>query len=130
MIKRKTMSNLEIFNTANALVEVFQNVVELELPVKVNFFLQKNMNSIVEMARDIETARADIIKKYGEASEENPDQFVVPEDKLEVATSELNDLLSLEQEVAVNMLDLEWFDNINLNARQVAALTFMINDEE
>ena len=72
MIKRKTMSNLEIFNTASALIEAFQGQTEdTHFPVKVNFFLQKNMNSIIETARDIEKARAEIIKKFGTPSEDN-----------------------------------------------------------
>lgn len=131
MIKRKTMSNLEIFNTASALIEAFQSQTEdTHFPVKVNFFLQKNMNSIIETARDIEKARTEIIKKFGTPSEDNPEQYVVPDDKIEEATNELNDLFNLEQEIAVNMLELDWFDGIDLTAQQVAAITYMINDEE
>ena len=131
MIKRKTMSNLEIFNTASALIEAFQSQTEdTHFPVKVNFFLQKNMNSIVEVARDIEKTRAEIIKKFGTLSEDNPEQYVVPDDKIEGSTNELNDLFNLEQEIAVNMLERDWFDGIDLTAQQVAAITYMINDEE
>ena len=39
-------------------------------------------------------------------------------------------LFNLEQEIAVNMLELDWFDGIDLTAQQVAAITYMINDEE
>ena len=30
-----------------------------------------------------------------------------------MATNELNDLFNLEQEIAVNMLELDWFDGID-----------------
>lgn len=130
MITRKTMSNLEIFNTASALVEAFQNnAEEIHFPVKVNFFLQKNMANIVEMARDIEQSRADIIKKYGEPAENNAEQYIVPQDKIEEASKELEDLFNLEQEVAINVLKLDWFDDIDMTAQQVAAIAYMIEEE-
>ena len=132
MIKRKSMSNLDILNTATALIEAFQSeeAKNQQFPVKVNFFLQKNMNSLIEMARDIEKTRSDIITKYGEPSPDNDEQYIVPDDKIEEAAKELNDLFTLEQEVAVNMLKLDWFDGIDMTAQQVAAITYMIEDEE
>ena len=132
MIKRKSMSNLDILNTATALIEAFQSeeAKNQQFPVKVNFFLQKNMNALIEMARDIEKTRSDIITKYGEPSPDNDEQYIVPDDKIEEAAKELNDLFTLEQEVAVNMLKLDWFDGIDMTAQQVAAITYMIEDEE
>ena len=132
MIKRKSMSNLDILNTATALIEAFQSeeAKNQQFPVKVNFFLQKNMNSLIEMARDVEKTRSDIITKYGEPSPDNDEQYIVPDDKIEEAAKELNDLFTLEQEVAVNMLKLDWFDGIDMTAQQVAAITYMIEDEE
>lgn len=132
MIKRKSMSNLDILNTATALIEAFQSeeAKNQQFPVKVNFFLQKNMNALIEMARDVEKTRSDIITKYGEPSPDNDEQYIVPDDKIEEAAKELNDLFTLEQEVAVNMLKLDWFDGIDMTAQQVAAITYMIEDEE
>ena len=53
MVVRKTMSNLEIYNTATSLSELFTEMVqtEIKLPVKVNFYFQKNMNALVAMAQ-------------------------------------------------------------------------------
>ena len=72
------------------------------------------MNTLIEMARDIEKTRSDIITKYGEPSPDNNEQYIVPDDKIEEAAKELNDLFTLEQEVAVNMLKLDWFDGIDI----------------
>lgn len=132
MIKRKSMSNLDILNTATALIEAFQSeeTKNQQFPVKVNFFLQKNMNALIEMARDVEKTRSDIITKYGQPSPDNDEQYIVPDDKIEEAAKELNDLFTLEQEVTVNMLKLDWFDGIDMTAQQVAAITYMIEDEE
>ena len=103
---------------------------DIALPVKVNFFLQKNMNELINLAQEIEESRIEIIKKYGVQEEDNPDQFTVPAEKQAEATKELEDLFALEQEVSINMLKLDWFDDINLTGQQVASLAYMIDDEE
>lgn len=123
----KTMTNLEIYNYANALMSTFQE--ELTLPVKVNFYLQKNMTRIVDAGKEIEKARMDIIQKYGTPTEDG-ENIEIPNDKIEDVNNELNDLFKLEQEITVNEISLDAFDNIELTSSQVAAITFMIKDEE
>lgn len=132
MVIRKTMSNVAIYNTANALAELFNTMTQetMAFPVKVNFYFQKNMNLLIEMARELEEERSNIVLKYGSVDEENPEKVNIDPEGLEKANQELNELFSLEQEVAINMIDLEWFDGINMTPQQVAAITFMIKDEE
>lgn len=132
MVIRKTMSNIEIYNTASALSELFSEMTqaELKLPVKVNFYFQKNMNVLIAMAKELEDERTNIIIKYGAPDPENSDLVRIDPDKLDVANQELNDLFNLEQEVAINAIELDWFDGINMTPQQVVAITFMIKDEE
>ena len=127
MLKRKTMTNLEIYSYADALMSAFQK--DMILPVKVNFYLQKNMTKLAEMGQEIEKARMDIVRKYGEESEDGQ-SYTVPADKVELANKELSDLFALEQEVKVNMISLDAFDHIDLTNAQVAAIAFMIDDSE
>ena len=116
MVVRKTMSNLEIYNTATSLSELFTEMVqtEIKLPVKVNFYFQKNMNALVAMAQELEKERTNIIMKYGSPDSEDPNKIQISPDKIEEANKELNDLFSLEQEVAVNVIELDWFNEINM----------------
>ena len=132
MITKNLYTNLDIYNKATAMIEAFntKDGSELNYPVKVNFYLQKNMNAFLTLAREIEQKRIEIIQKYGNPSEENPDEYKIPDDKIEEASKEIQDFLELEQEVPVSMLKLDWFDNIDMNAAQVAAISFMIEEEE
>lgn len=132
MVIRKTMSNTEIYNTATALSELFSTMVqaEMKLPVKVNFYFQKNMNSLIAMAQELEQERTNIIMKYGTPTPEDPERVMIDPEKLDDANKELSDLFSLEQEVAINAIELDWFDGINMTPQQVNAITFMIKDEE
>ena len=125
---RKNMTNLEIFNIANSLLENFSDV-NMELPVKVNFYFQKNMTSIVAMAQEIDKARMAIFEKYGKLDSES-NQYKFEPDVVETVNKELQDLFELEQEVKINMLKLDWFDGVNLTTQQVAALAYMIEEED
>lgn len=128
MVQRKMMQNLEIYNLANALLDNFQNM-DMTLPVKVNFYFQKNMTTIIEMAQELDKSRMAIFEKYGIRDDESG-QYKFDPDDVEVVNKELTDLFTLEQEVKLNMLKLEWFDNVELSAQQVAAISFMIEDED
>lgn len=123
----KSMSNVDIYNTASMLLEAFKE--DMSLPVKVNFYLQKNMTAIVDMAKDIDKTRMEIIEKYGTLDEESGN-YTFEEDVVETVNKELEDLFSLEQDVKINQIDLDWFGNVEFSAAQMAAIMFMIKEEE
>lgn len=127
MLKRKMLKNLEIYSMGNALLEHMQG--DFNLPVKVNFYLQKNMNTVIGLARGIEESRGEILRKYGTPNEDGT-SYHFDDDKINIAQNELNDLFDLEQEVKIYMLKLDWFDDVELSSDQVNAIMFMIEDEE
>ena len=121
----KTMTNLEIYAYANALMDAFKE--DITLPVKVNFYLQKNMTRMIEAGKEIEKTRMDIIQKYGTPTEDGQN-IEVSADMVETVNKELEDLFALEQEIKVNEIALDAFDGIDLTSAQVAAIAFMIKD--
>lgn len=123
----KTMTNLEIYAYADALMNAFKE--EITLPVKVNFYLQKNMTRMIEAGKEVEKARMEIIQKYGTLTEDGQN-IEVSADMVETVNKELEDLFALEQEIKVNEIALDAFDGIDLTSAQVAAIAFMIKDEE
>lgn len=125
--KNITLTNLEIYTTAQALMENITT--DMNLPVKVGFYIQKNMKKMTELAQEIEKSRMEIFDKYGEKDEEN-NQYKFDKSVQEQVQKELNDLFDLTQDVKTNMLELDWFDDIDLNANQIAAISYMITDNE
>lgn len=125
--KNITLTNLEIYTTAQALMENITT--DINLPVKVGFYIQKNMKKMIELAQEIEKSRMEIFDKYGEKDEEN-NQYKFDKSVQEQVQKELNDLFDLTQDVKTNMLELDWFDDIDLNANQIAAISYMITDDE
>ena len=126
-MKTKTMTNLEIYAYADALMNAFKE--EITLPVKVNFYLQKNMTRMIEAGKEVEKTRMEIIQKYGTPTEDGQN-IEVSADMVETVNKELEDLFALEQEIKVNEIALDAFDGIDLTSAQVAAIAFMIKDEE
>lgn len=120
------MTNFEIYNIAKAMSDAFQDGTQY-LPVKVNFFIQKNKATLMTLAQDIDNSRMEIVKNYGVLSEDGA-QYAVLEDKMEAANAELIDLFNIEQEVDIRKVSVDAFpDDISLTTAQMEALMFMID---
>lgn len=122
----KTMTNNEIYNIATVLGKAFEDDKQT-LPIKVNFYMQKNKATLLALAQEIEKARVEILQKYGTLNEET-NQFEFTNEVAEIVIKELNDLLGLEQEVNIYTVNIDSFgDDLSLTTGQMEALMFMID---
>lgn len=120
------MTNERIYNIAKGLLDNFQSPNQV-LPIRVNFYLQKNKKEILALAQEIDNERVAIIKRYLQTM---PDGEVkVPEEQVQEVNNLLNELFSLEQEVGIYKVNLTDFGNINLTTGQMDALMFMVEGE-
>lgn len=118
------LTNEQIYNYANSLLQLFNNK-DMLLPVRVNFYLQKNKSMLIDLARDIEELRASILKRYGEADDNG--QFSFTPENANKAQQDLTELFSIEQEVPIYIVSIDIFTNdIVLTTAQMEALMFMI----
>ena len=118
------MNNGMIYQYALTLNEAL-NDNDLQMPVAVIFSIEKNKQTLMTVAQDVEKYRMDIIKKYGEEVDGN---YNVPQDKIEIANKELQDLFSIEQEVNIYKFNIEDLGDIKLTSNQMNAILFMIED--
>ena len=118
------MNNGMIYQYALTLNEALNNN-DLQMPVAVIFSIEKNKQTLMTIAQDVEKYRMDIIKKYGEEVNGN---YNVPQDKIEIANKELQDLFSIEQEVNIYKFNIEDLGDIKLTSNQMNAILFMIED--
>lgn len=119
------LTNNEIYSHANKLMEVFQDNTQ-KLPIKINFYLQKNKNTLTALAQEIEKTRIEIARSYGELNEEMQ-QFIIPPEKIAEASKELNDLFNLEQDVNIYMINIDSLsDDYAMTTAQMEAIMFMI----
>ena len=121
-----TMTNNEIYTYTRQLMDAFSDG-EQKLPIKINFYLQKNKNTLLALAQDIERSRLEIAQSFGTLDEAG-EQYVIPNDKLAEASKELEDLFNLEQDVAIHKISIDSLnDDLMLSAAQMEALMFMID---
>lgn len=120
------LTNEEIYQTALGLNASFSNN-ETYFPAQVSFAIQKNKALLLPLAEEVDTGRNNIIKHYGEEQENGT--FLIPEDKIEAANNELNELLKISQEVKLFVFDIEALSDIKLTNQEMQALLFMIDAE-
>lgn len=119
------MTNNEIYVRARQLMEAFQDG-EQKLPIKINFYLQKNKNTLIGLAQDIEQARIGIAQAYG-VLDESGEQYQIPDEKIAEASKELEDLFALEQDVNIYTIKADSLDDdLTLTMAQMEALMFMV----
>lgn len=118
------LTNQKIYDSA---INLRNFNVEGKLPVKIGFFLQKNIRMLAAAAEEIEAARLKVAQDFGELSDDGT-QYVVPSEKLLAARMELTDLFNLEQDLNIHIFKLNDFDDIELTYQQLSAIMFMIEE--
>lgn len=122
------LTNKQIYNYATELMNNFSDK-DLKLPVKINFYLQKNQLELLTLAQDIEQQRMDIIQEYGVLDEETQN-YIIPNDEINIVTKKINELFDLTQDVKIYKVKLKDFGDIDFTPNQMKALLFMIEEEE
>ena len=100
------LTNTQIYNYTTTLLTEFGPNCNIKLPVKINFFLQKNIQTLSALAQEIEQARLNIAQSYGQLND-TQSAYAIPEDKLGDVQKELADLFNLEQEVAIRTFNID-----------------------
>lgn len=118
------LTNAQIYYGAQNLSSAFST--SLYLPAKVNFYIQKNSQTLAALAQEIEENRINIIKHYGVS--DNSGNIQVPEDKISEASQEINDLFAIEQDVNILTFSIEAFGDLQLSMEQMNAIMFMIEE--
>lgn len=119
------LSNGSIYQKALDLENTF-NDNDLLLPVAVIFSIEKNRQKLFAIAQDIEKYRMEIIKKYGQ--ETNNGSYTVSTDKISEANAELLNLFAIEQNVDIYTFSIEDLGDVKLTSNQMNAILFMINN--
>ena len=119
-------TNQEIYSIILAYNQAFEKM-ESYIPAKVNFYMQSNIKKLAATAEEIEAARMEIVKHYGEEAEGG---YVIPQEKLETAEKELTELFAIEQEIEIKKFNIDDLgDKVELTMPQMQAIMFMIEED-
>ena len=119
------MKNAQIYKYAQQLSAF--NDYDMIMPVRISFYLQKNIRIIREAAEEIDRARLFIGAQFGTANAAGTG-YDVPPENMAAANKELQDLFDLEQDLNIHIFNLDDFDGIELTYQQMSAIMFMIEE--
>lgn len=125
------LTNKEIFDYALALQSCFYTNNENQIrfiKAKINFYLQKNITILLNLGREVEEARDQILSQYGEKNKEENSWNIRPE-CIHLASQELNSLMNLKQDVKIYKLSLSEILDLDFTAQEMRAILFMIDDD-
>lgn len=118
------LTNNQIYEYGQKLA-VF-NECNIKMPVRINFYLQKNIQLIQQAAKEIDAARLSIGAQYGIPSDNGG--YDIPLENMAVVNQEMNDLFALEQDINLHIFNLNEFDNIELTYKELSAIMFIIEE--
>lgn len=119
------LTNKQIYSYTRNLLSL--NIGDIKMPVKVGFFLQKNIQKLAAAGQEIEEARDKVARDFGKLNEEG-NMFIVPPELIGAAQKELDDLFNIEQDIDIHIFKISDFDGIELTYQELSAITFMIEE--
>ena len=120
------LTNQQIYEYGQKLA-IFTNN-NSKMPVRINFYLQKIIQTVTRAAEEIERIRLDLAAQYGIVNETQTG-YDIPNENIPIINKELNDLFSLEQELNIHQFKLADFDGIELTYQELSAIMFMIEED-
>lgn len=129
MLIRKNLTNDLIYFYAENLINLSKELINKNLPVKVHFYFQKNMDELISMAKNIEESRLNIMKKYGNINNDTG-KYEFDKNKIDIINKDIQELFALEQEVKIYMIPMKWIENLEISTKQFNAISFMLELEE
>lgn len=118
------MTNKDIYIYADKL-QCFYSC-DIIMPVKINFYLNKNIELIRQAANNIELARLNIGKRFGVRDN---DGYIIQNEHLIEAENEINNLFNLEQDLPIHIFKLSDLESIELTYQQMSAIMFMVEED-
>ena len=100
---------------------------ENKMSVAIAYAIQKNKQTLVTIAQEIEQNRHIILTRYGTLQEDG--NFFIPKEAIAEANSELQKLLQIQEEVKIYTLTLEELQSTQLTMSQMNTLMFMIDED-
>lgn len=120
------LNNNTIYLYASNLMKALSDL-NIYIPARANFFIQKNTAILSAAAQEVEEARLKIAQHYGTLNE-NGTSFNIPPEAQEQVNKELTDLLSIEQDLDIKTFKIEDLGNAEFTASQMKAIMFMIEE--
>ena len=100
-----------------------------DIPVIINFYIQKNINKILQEFNHISQMRLNIIQKYGNINQ-TTQQCEVPFENISLANKELEELFNIDNlDINIINIPLSSLQNSKISSKTLQAILFMIEED-
>ncbi len=120
------MKNVDIMINYQKLQNVLPTL--KALPAKVSFAIIRNNRALENVARDIEQIKYSLASSYGERNPKNPEEYIIPEQSINIVQNELNSLGETDTDIYLIKISLNDIKDLDFTLEQMDALMFMIED--
>ena len=117
------MTNKEIMDLYEGLVELYD--LKVELDIKIKYLLAKIKIQIEPLYEALMITRKDLFKKYGT---ENETSIVIKNSMLPLFSTEMNELMKIQVNVEIPKINLEDLNSPKISINLIEKLLPIIND--
>lgn len=108
-------------------ISVLNNLIERDINPKSAFHLLKILSVIDKIIKDKNFIYNKILKKYATQGE-NPNEYIVDNDKVEEFREEVDELLNIKHELDIDPLDIDNLGLVdNIKVKELYPLIFLFN---
>lgn len=120
------MTNKEIIQNYNDLSVLRGR--NISFPARVSFIITQNIRKLQPIFEDYEAAKLVIAKKYGHPILGQPGSYNIPEEYIDDAQKEMDELNGVEHEIKFLKIKLEDIESLQLSIQDMEALYSMIEE--
>lgn len=121
------MKNIEIAQSYNNLSVLREH--NLQFPARISFTITQNMRKLQPIFKDYEAAKMVIARKYGNPVSGMPDSYNIPEENIEAAQKELDELNNIEHDIKFMKIKLKDIEFLQLSIQDMEALYIMLEED-
>lgn len=116
------LENRQIMNSIGTL----EKLVTQELPIKVSYYLKKNVDTLNEVIKNVNELKNSLIAKYGDGSQIDPNN----KEAVEEFWKEFNQILDIKEDVNIKTLAIDDLVTAKLSVQDINNIMYMIKEEE
>ena len=103
-------------------MEALKTLMGKNLKAKTAYQIARLAREVEKEMNEVNKTYQEIVTKYGTPSEENPDEYVVPKEKIEEYNSEIGEFMSTELELNVNKVPMRELEDENFTPSEIIKL--------
>ena len=121
------MTNKEIIQNYNNLSILRGH--DISFPARVSFIITQNIRKLQPIFEDYENAKMIIARKYGYPAPGQPGTYNIPEERIEDAQKEIDELNDVDHDIKFLKIKLENIESLQLSIQDMEALYPMLEED-